>query len=73
MIFFWGPRSKPSRMTRMSKPCCASRPSMTYRSPNNRATADFLLSSSLMNEEYERQVINYNKVIKSRIDKMNNE
>ncbi|ROR28149.1 methylglyoxal synthase [Mobilisporobacter senegalensis] len=35
---------------------------------NNRATADFLLSSSYMGMEYERRVVNYNKVIQRRID-----
>lgn len=35
---------------------------------NNRATADFLLSSTYMGMEYERRVVNYNKVIQRRID-----
>jgi len=34
---------------------------------NNRATADFMLTSKYMNEEYERKVINYTKVIQNRI------
>lgn len=34
---------------------------------NNRATADFMLSSSYMGEEYERKVLNYNKVIQNRL------
>lgn len=34
---------------------------------NNRATADFMLTSIYMNEEYERQVVNYNKTIASRL------
>lgn len=33
----------------------------------NRSTADFLITSKYMNEEYEREVINYNKVIHNRI------
>ncbi|TYQ17805.1 UNVERIFIED_CONTAM: methylglyoxal synthase [Acetivibrio alkalicellulosi] len=33
----------------------------------NRVTADFLITSKYMNEEYERKVINYNKVIHSRL------
>lgn len=37
---------------------------------NNRATADFLITSRFMNEEYERQVLNYNKVIQSRLNEL---
>ena len=33
---------------------------------NNRATADFLITSSLMNEEYNHSVINFDKNIKER-------
>ncbi len=35
---------------------------------NNRATADFLITSKFMNEEYERKVLNYNKVIQGRLE-----
>lgn len=35
---------------------------------NNQATADFLITSKYMNEEYERKVMNYNKVIQSRLN-----
>lgn len=35
---------------------------------NNRATADFLITSKFMNEEYERSVLNYNKVIQGRLE-----
>lgn len=34
---------------------------------NNKATADFMITSKYMNEEYERSVVNYNKVIQSRL------
>lgn len=34
---------------------------------NNRATADFLLSSTLMDAEYNRRIINYNKKILDRV------
>lgn len=37
---------------------------------NNRATADFLISSKFMNEEYERKVLNYNKVIHKRLEEL---
>lgn len=35
---------------------------------NNRATADFLITSTFMSEEYERKVLNYNKVINDRVN-----
>jgi len=34
----------------------------------NKATADFLISSKFMNEEYEHSVINFNKNINSRLN-----
>lgn len=34
---------------------------------NNRATADFILTSRYMSEEYERKVLNYNKVMQRHI------
>ncbi|MCD7737263.1 MAG: methylglyoxal synthase [Lachnospiraceae bacterium] len=39
---------------------------------NNRATADFLITSSYMNTEYVHQVINYNRNIEQRVDSMMN-
>lgn len=36
---------------------------------NNLATADFLLTSKFMNEQYDRRVENYNKIIQKRINK----
>lgn len=36
---------------------------------NNRATADFLISSEFMSESYERKVLNYNKVVNERLEK----
>ena len=35
---------------------------------NNKATADFMLHSCYMNEEYDHQVINYNKKIQDRME-----
>ncbi len=35
---------------------------------NSRASADFMLTSKYMNEEYERKVLNYNMVIQSRLE-----
>ncbi len=34
---------------------------------NNRATADFLIHSRFMNEDYERRVLNYNTIIQQRL------
>ncbi|BCJ97796.1 methylglyoxal synthase [Anaerocolumna chitinilytica] len=40
---------------------------------NNLATADFLLASTLMNEEYDRKVENFNKNMKERLEKFTEE
>ncbi len=37
---------------------------------NNRATADFILASSLMDGEYNRRIINYNKKIQDRLTRL---
>lgn len=37
---------------------------------NNLATADFMLNSKFMNETYCRQVENFNKTIKERVERM---
>lgn len=37
---------------------------------NNRASADFMITSKYMNEEYERKVINYNTVIHNRVKEL---
>lgn len=37
---------------------------------NNKSTADFMLTSSFMNEEYEHSVINFNKHMNSRVDSL---
>ncbi|MEE0421110.1 MAG: methylglyoxal synthase [Lachnospiraceae bacterium] len=37
---------------------------------NNRATADFLITSSLMNEEYNHQVINFKKNVQDRANSL---
>lgn len=34
----------------------------------NRSTADFIISSKFMSEDYERRVVNYNKTIKERLE-----
>lgn len=40
---------------------------------NNLATADFLLASSLMNDEYDRKVENFNKTMQDRLEKFSEE
>ena len=37
---------------------------------NNRATADFMITSPLMNEEYDHQIINFHQNIKERAKKL---
>ncbi|MDF2941488.1 MAG: hypothetical protein K0S01_346 [Herbinix sp.] len=37
---------------------------------NNRATADFMITSKYMNEEYERKVLNYNTIIQRRLKEL---
>lgn len=67
VIFFWDPlASQPHDpdVKALLRICAV------YDIPvaNNRATADFLITSLFMNEEYERSVMNYNKVIQSRLE-----
>lgn len=40
---------------------------------NNQATADFLLTSQFMTEEYERTVENYNRTIQKRLEELSKE
>jgi len=40
---------------------------------NNKSTADFIITSKYMNEEYEHNVINYRKTISNRIENMKNQ
>lgn len=67
VIFFWDPlASQPHDpdVKALLRICAV------YDIPvaNNRATADFLITSKFMNEEYERMVLNYNKVIQGRLE-----
>lgn len=69
VIFFWDPlASQPHDpdVKALLRICAV------YDIPvaNNRATADFLITSQFMNEEYERKVMNYNKVIQSRLEEL---
>lgn len=67
VVFFWDPLE-----TQPHDPDVKAllRIAVVYDIPiaNNRATADFLLTSEYMSSEYERKVINYNKAIKRHIE-----
>lgn len=65
MIFFWDPLEAQPHDPDVK---ALLRIAVLYDIPvaNNRSTADFLLSSPLMDEEYNRTVIDYSKRIKSR-------
>ncbi len=67
VIFFWDPLESQPHDPDVK---ALLRIAVVYDIPvaNNRATADFLLTSSYMNEEYERQVVNYNKIISNRLE-----
>lgn len=67
VIFFWDPLEAQPHDPDVK---ALLRISAVYDIPiaNNRATADFMLSSVLMDNEYERRIINYNKIIKDRSD-----
>ena len=69
VIFFWDPLESQPHDPDVK---ALLRIAVVYDIPiaNNKATADFLLTSRYMGEEYERSVINYNKVIRNRIQQM---
>ena len=66
VIFFWDPLESQPHDPDVK---ALLRIAAVYDIPvaNNRATADFLITSKFMNEEYERKVLNYNKVIQRRL------
>ena len=65
MIFFWDPLEAQPHDPDVK---ALLRIAVLYDIPvaNNRSTADFILTSNLMDEEYERQVVNYAEIIKKR-------
>ena len=65
LIFFWDPLAAQPHDPDVK---ALLRIAVLYDIPvaNNRATADFLLSSVYMDKEYERKVLNYNKAIEDR-------
>ncbi len=69
VIFFWDPlASQPHDpdVKALLRICAV------YDIPvaNNRATADFLITSRYMDENYERRVMNYNKIIQGRLEEL---
>jgi len=69
VIFFWDPLESQPHDPDVK---ALLRIAAVYDIPiaNNRATADFLITSRYMSEEYERKVLNYNKIINNRINEM---
>ncbi|NLO08962.1 MAG: methylglyoxal synthase [Clostridiales bacterium] len=69
VIFFWDPLESQPHDPDVK---ALLRIAAVYDIPiaNNRATADFLITSRYMNEEYERRVINFNKIMRDRINEM---
>lgn len=72
IIFFWDPLESQPHDPDVK---ALLRIAAVYDIPvaNNRATADFMITSKYMNEEYERKVLNYNKVIQKRLKEFNQE
>lgn len=66
VVFFWDPLESQPHDPDVK---ALLRIAVLYDIPvaNNRATADFLLSSYYMNEPYERHVLNYNNTISKRL------
>lgn len=67
VIFFWDPLESQPHDPDVK---ALLRIAVVYDIPiaNNRATADFLLTSTYMAAEYDRKVMNYNKTIQKRIE-----
>ena len=67
VVFFWDPLESQPHDPDVK---ALLRIAVVYDIPiaNNRATADFMLTSRYMNTEYDRMVINYNNTIQARMN-----
>ncbi|HEX3077034.1 MAG TPA: methylglyoxal synthase [Lachnospiraceae bacterium] len=67
VVFFWDPLASQPHDPDVK---ALLRIAVVYDIPvaNNRATADFLLTSTFMNTEYTRRVENFNKTIQQRLE-----
>lgn len=72
MIFFWDPLEAQPHDPDVK---ALLRIAVLYDIPvaNNRATADFLMASSLMRKEYDRHILRIEYIAERRINKFNNE
>jgi len=72
VIFFWDPLESQPHDPDVK---ALLRIAAVYDVPiaTTRATADFMITSKYMNDEYERKVINFNKLMKSRIAELSKE
>ncbi|MPN29074.1 Methylglyoxal synthase [bioreactor metagenome] len=66
LIFFWDPLEAQPHDPDVK---ALLRIAAVYDIPvaNNRATADFLISSEYMNQEYKHEVFDYNKILEERV------
>lgn len=71
LIFFWDPLEAQPHDPDVK---ALLRIAVLYDIPvaNNRATADFILNSKLMDKDYERHIIDYEKFIQKRTEKTKN-
>ena len=67
VVFFWDPLAAQPHDPDVK---ALLRIAVVYDIPiaNNRATADFMLTSTFMNTEYERKVENFNKTMEARLE-----
>lgn len=71
VVFFWDPLAAQPHDPDVK---ALLRIAVVYDIPiaNNRATADFMLTSTFMNTEYERKVENFNKTMEARLESFKN-